>query len=57
MTQKISEIGTDTKGMNVIKNKDKTYTINLIVEVKHAKEIEDVLNISKFLKEDNSELV
>ncbi|MDL2311243.1 bifunctional (p)ppGpp synthetase/guanosine-3',5'-bis(diphosphate) 3'-pyrophosphohydrolase, partial [Peptostreptococcaceae bacterium OttesenSCG-928-C18] len=28
LTQKISEIGTDTKGMNVIKNKDKTYTIN-----------------------------
>ncbi|WP_099203021.1 RelA/SpoT family protein [Miniphocaeibacter massiliensis] len=50
LTQKISEIGTDTKGMNVVKNKDKTYTINLIVEVKHIKEIEDVLAAIRSIK-------
>lgn len=50
LTQKISELGIDTRGMNVVKNKDKTFDINLIVEVKHAKQIEDVLSTVRSVK-------
>ncbi|QQK07802.1 RelA/SpoT family protein [Miniphocaeibacter halophilus] len=50
LTQKISELGIDTRGMNVVKNKDKTFDINLIVEVKHAKQIEDVLSMIRSVK-------
>ena len=36
--------------MNVVKNKDKTFDINLIVEVKHAKQIEEVFSTIRSVK-------
>ena len=50
LTSKISELGTDTKGMNVIKNKDKTYTINIIVEVSHTQQVKDILQALRSIK-------
>lgn len=50
LTQKISELGINTIGMNVVKNKDKTFDINLIVEVKHAKQIEEVFSTIRSVK-------
>ncbi|MDO5018263.1 MAG: bifunctional (p)ppGpp synthetase/guanosine-3',5'-bis(diphosphate) 3'-pyrophosphohydrolase [Lagierella massiliensis] len=50
LTSKISELGTDTKGLNVIKNKDKTYTINIIVEVSHTKQINEILQALRSIK-------
>lgn len=50
LTSKISELGTDTKGMNVIKNKDKTYTINIIVEVNHTQQVKDILQALRSIK-------
>ncbi len=50
LTSKISELGTDTKGMNVIKNKDKTYTINIIVEVNHTQQVNNILQALRNIK-------
>ena len=50
LTQRISELGIDTRGMNVVKNKDKTFDINLIVEVNHTKQIEEVLAAVRSVK-------
>ena len=50
LTSKVSELGTDTKGMNVIKNKDKTYTINIIVEVSHTQQVKDILQALRSIK-------
>ena len=50
LTQKISELGIDTRGMNVVKNKDKTFDINLIVEVKHVSQINGIVSMIRSIK-------